>query len=251
MLFLTMFTPSNRKKYFVLSASLLMSTMALPAQEGATLQQGLSFQNTPYSGTSDAMLVSGVNAGRNYGGTLSLWLGTGSGVDLAPRRSLIRFDLSALPVEHAITSGRLVLHCVQIKGAPEWAVYAVKGENASWVEGRNVIGKAELNTSSWSHRVNFYQEWTGGAGLGEPGGGYEEEPLYTSSASQHSARAGEPVEIELPAALLEAWRSGANAGLLLRVEKEENSEESYIRFGSADATQESHRPALEVRFAKP
>lgn len=224
----------------------VMGSMTVPSYAGESIMLQLEtlIGNEPYMGAEDTLLVSGTHANRNYGGTNSLWIGSGDEGDMDIRRSLIRFDiLNIIPEGKQVERAILTLTCVQAKGGvAEWALYAVSSENASWVEGDNARGASETGPCSWNYQGNFYQPWTGGEGLGDPGDGYDSTPHYTHSSP---LKIKDKISIELPGELIESWRSGNNGGMLLRL-TEETHEATYIRFASTEHTDALLRPSLEI-----
>lgn len=205
-------------------------------------------------GTRDVILINGPFAAYHYGGSNSLWVGSGPEEDVALRRSLLAFDLTTLPEsarERKVRRAVLRLHVILVKGegGRDWQAFVIKPQNAGWIEEPGEGGgKSIPNVCSWAHRQNFYQPWFGGEGLGQPGDGYESEPLEVLTPGAGGLlRAGSMVEIEVPSEVVEQWRGGENGGILLRL-TEEGETASYIRFASSEHPDFKSRPVLEVEF---
>lgn len=240
-----------------LGAWLAGSPMEARAAEQVILSQGEPVDGAAYGGTRDALLINGGFASRHYGTGSSLWIGTGPKEDAAIRRSLLAFDLGTLPDSargKQVRRALLRLTCMQVSGEPfVWQVHTVASENAVWhqeesSDDRRPEGKAIENVCSWNYRINFYQKWTGGEGLGEPGVGYSAEPIFAQSSGSETVRAGSVVEIEIPPEVVQGWQSGVNGGLLLRMRDEAQTPDQYIRFASSEHVKTGERPVLELEL---
>ncbi len=233
----------------------LLAAGLFPQESAAQIQlaQGEVVEGEVYHGVRDVILINGDFGGRHYGAGSTIWVGSGPRGDASLRRSLLAFDLDSLPAEMRqgkVQRARLKLHCVQVSGEPfVWQMYAVSAENAVWTQEKDDgsrEGKAMENVSSWNYRLNFYQRWSGGEGLGEPGGGYAETPLH--EASTGSVQAGSDVEVELPPEVVQGWLGGANGGVLMRMQDEDGESERFIRFGASENPKPRARPVLEIEF---
>jgi hypothetical protein len=126
-----------------------------------TLRQGES----GYSGTADNSMIS-VRDGDNIGGDGTIAVGRhGTGADLVTdvQRSLVRFDLSAIPPGTTILSARLALYNKATESQTPSSVGAYR-LTKHWVEGtRTGLPSPESGASCWrSARLNQLN-WSAGA----------------------------------------------------------------------------------------
>ncbi len=191
-----------------------------------TFQQGVSPDGS-YAGCEDNWIYSYYPT-TNYG--TNTW---GNGIGFysgGTKRSLIRFDVSAVPSGASVTSARLRLLMNTI--------------------GANRTLEAYEALQSWTQLGSTWQVYDTGsswntAGCG--GSGTDYAATTAGSTSVTTSQAGTWVEIDLDTSLVEGWVSGTitNNGLLLKVTDESSGE---MRYRAENYSTASERPQLVVEY---
>jgi len=161
------------------------------------------------------------------------------------RRTLLGFDVSAIPDGAQITDVRLRLTMSQtIAGDVVVGVHRVQ---ADWGEGASNAGDpggggtaAEAGDATWLHAFSPGVQWT------TPGGDFDAAPL-TSTVIGASGAYEWPSTGSL-IALVESWRDapGQNFGVLLLGDEAQSG--STKRFASREHPESADRPRLIITF---
>lgn len=203
-----------------------------------------------YSSEVDNYLESGTpNA--NHGSSAALRVGYNSSGSIY--RSIMRFDNLASYVESGstITGATLTLRNSNITAQTQdmnVEVYLISSANVGWNPGTS-DGLVETGASSWNYLrrdavLANSTNWTGGAGLGTPGGGgYGLTLLGTLTALDGQTNLMTLSGLE---SVVQGWidNPSSNAGLLFRVVDETSA--TYMAFGSGEMTTISFRPLLTI-----
>ena len=155
----------------------------------------------------------------NYAGVADTWLNSGladnnlgqNGVFVDTTRGLLRFDLTGYTFSgQTVTSATLSLF-VHGPAGSSFGVgdglnfYLVDSANAAWIEGSQANGAALAGEPTWNNRQAPSTAWTGGAGLGTPGGGgYDLLPTatFTSTGSSFDMM---QIDVSIPVSVITAW----------------------------------------------
>lgn len=145
------------------------------------------------------------------------------------QRSVVGFNLSALNGTYSsISSVVLTLYGRSFSGTNKTIdIYEILAANSDWVEG-NGTGTSVPGASTWNSKWDGAAAWTGGVGLGAPGGGYGSTPLASRTflAANAGSHPNTPFTFTFTGdltALMNRWMTqagGANAGILLRLSNE-------------------------------
>ncbi len=211
-----------------------------------------AFVATPYAGTSDTTLLgnSDTNSNAHFGANEKLYVG----IHDRARRSLLRFDLSSLHGQYStITGATLTLTVDQATHAGTLDVFQLVDGNAGWVEGTGgalgSVSDAQPGEATWHNLAHPGTPWVGGTGIGSAG--YGASPLDSEAFPQQAGGVTTPatLEVTLPASLIDAWVTGANAGLLLRHASDGVvSERQLLQLRSSEWATPSSRPTLTIEF---
>ena len=144
-----------------------------------------------------------------------------------PERTLLRFDVSAIPASATILDARLRLTIITAAVAGSISVHPVL---ETWDEG-NLDGTAGV--ANHTSRLAGQPWTTAGAGPGSSGD--------TLGAFDPTAAGG--VTFVLPTAIVAGWITTANHGLLLASNSDDRTE-----LASSEATPASTRPLLFVTY---
>lgn len=165
---------------------------------------------TNYTGVADTWL-NGADAPDNNFGQNGIMLGT--------QRGILRFDLAGFtfggnPVTNAVLS--LFVHSASAFGIGDGLnFYLVDSANAAWIEGSQANGPALAGEPTWNNRQAPSTAWTGGAGLGTPGGGgYGALPIATFLSPIAGTNMMQ-IDVAIPVSVITNWMAGNNAGLLI------------------------------------
>ena len=162
----------------------------------------------------DAALLDGEFAGWNFGGGPLLEAGFMGGIYVEHRAtSVVRFDLRSAPVGE-VKSAKLRLYKPKdfVQVAPvEVRVYEASGD---WTEG---TGVCEPQQGGVTHMTRIDR-----AG---------HQPVGVATAPDDR---GAWIEIELPAALVQRWLTGANGGLLIDAAGEAKEWGHHVFFNASD-----------------
>lgn len=249
------------------AASILLTIVGsvvtvLPAQAATfTFKDGspTPFLGGTYTGTQDTT-ISSTSATSNIGASLPMWVGDYASGSLI-RRTLIRFDLSALTAAGFNQAQSITLNLFPSSladtssGGSTLEVYPIAAANANWIEGGGNFTAAASGEPSWNLRSNPSTPWAGSAGLGTAGTDYINSPLasaaWTTSTPLNAALGGGLTFAGTSAqltSLVNTWLTGGNAGLLL------NS--TFVGLGnrllilhSADSASAEFRPELVITFS--
>lgn len=221
-----------------------------------TLRQG----NNGYTGTDDAMIIASSST-ENWGGRNEFDAGTAAGGSV--RRSLLRFDVSALSgLYTSVNSVTITLSTsLPIDGSTNLVntvnMYSILSGNANWVEGTQISSDslADNGMSTWSSLVQGSTPWAGSAGLSTAGTDYS-PTILASVTSSAGASAGtvftfiisDPL---IATNLINSWLDGTNEGLLLRATDESNKGSgiaSRISFASSEHGTANWRPQITIDY---
>lgn len=181
--------------------------------------------------------ISNSGATLNYGGSTDLNIGNQSaGSD--NRRSLLKFDLSAIPVGSTINSATMSLyqHAQQDATTPQLGVYYT---TRSWTEGTG-NGTATTDGATWNS-YNGTSNWT------TAGGDFNGTAQATATAP-NSTNAWVDFSIT---GLAQSWVSGtfANEGMFVKKSGENPAVSDYKTFYSSDYLGDSSlRPKLVIEY---
>lgn len=230
------------------ATALNLQAVSIVFQDGAAIPElGIG----SYSGTEDTTLISGSNAGRNYGGSNSIWIGNSAG---AERKTLLRFDLSSL-MGQAASIDSVTLTMFQIaEGASnngaevDVNLYQIQSANGGWVEGTG-SGSAQAGSSSWNYKANATVSWAGSAGLSTSGTDYVASAIDGTKTIIAKTGSGGTYTWNLPVSLIQSWIDGENTGLLFAATDFGSLEDNdFFRFASSLYTTSNLRPMLTVNY---
>ncbi len=169
------------------------------------------------------------------------------------RRSLIGFDLSAIPAGSVCVSANLhFYHHTQDTNQP-WTVtiHSIASGNAAWIEGTRVSGQALAGEPCWNALAangsgGVTTPWAGSAGLGTSGTDYEAAAIGSFSGNRSDAVGTEYIA-SLTAARVEGWfgNPNTNYGMLLV------SDAGTGNMCSSDHAISAYRPKLVVTYVPP
>lgn len=171
------------------------------------LQARSDLQDDTTANSSDRIIVGGTSTNSDY------------------TRPILRWTLSTVPSgEFATTNGTVTLTAYPYTDQSSADgkvvdVYAIKPANAGWIE----------SDATWNHlSVSSSTPWSGGAGLGNPGDGYDATPLDTFTFTGQST-----IDVTIPQALLNDWISNPadNAGIIMDM-RDLDGTERFLRFWS-------------------
>ncbi len=217
----------------------------------------------PYDGTEDTMIMSnqGGEKNQNFGARSDFAIGEapvdgkpGGGF---PRRSLLRFDVSAfgepLPTIQS-ASLRLYPSVVDATTEDTVEVFRLADANAAWIEGTEVgVPSSNLppdnGMTTWDNRIQGVEGWAGGSGIGVAGTDYTDLLGSQTFNTLTGIGADNPFDIQLDPSLvqglIEDWAGGINAGLFLRSTAERDN---IITFRSSDFADAALRPELIIQY---
>jgi hypothetical protein len=212
-----------------------------PAPVVVVLQNGLD----SYTGCQDTWLGKAYPT-RNYGVNNSLPIDTyPSGTRYT---SLFRFLLTTIP--HPIVAA--VLSIWNTDSAFTIAdlqsdLHAILPANSSWIEGTKDGTTAAVGEPCWNQRVYTIANWAGQAGCLKSGTDYDASILASAIF-----RDGIPewLDFTLDATIVEAQRTGVNAGFLLKAHILTGTSNRGVAASSQHATQALH-PKLTVTYQPP
>ncbi|MBK5226454.1 MAG: DNRLRE domain-containing protein [Thermoleophilia bacterium] len=172
----------------------------------------------------------------NYGGSTDLNIGNQSAAS-DNRRSLLKFDLSAIPVGSTINSATMSLyqHAQQDATIPQLGVYYA---THSWTEGTG-NGTATADGATWNS-YNGISNWT------SSGGDFNGTAQATATARSSNAW----VDFSITG-LAQSWVSGtfANEGMFVKKSGENPAVSDYKTFYSSDYLGDSSlRPKLVIEY---
>ena len=229
-----------------LTSSSFAAVTTFTFRDGVDPDGGGAVYAGAYSGTADNRLVSATEANKNYGGVNFMIAGR---VIIGPNdyfdRGILRFDLSGLGNNAVTSPGTLTLRVSGVSattGSGTLQAYVVNGTE-SWVEGTGDGNQASsLGWSTWNSRPDPAPAWTGGAGLGSPGGGsYGASVLDTFAWTSSSSGS---FSLTIPQSVIQSWvnNPSGNNGLLLRAASEDDGSRLFL--STSDDATVSNRPQL-------
>lgn len=223
-----------------------------------------------YSGVEDVMLATNLIDGQrdqNFGLRPNIHVGERLGIPTGantPRRSLIRFDVTALENEFVSIDSVILRLFVTNNGALRSStgediensgvvqVRALAPANTGWVEGTETGAPLnqppDIGMSTWQQRVLGSENWAGQQGAGQAGVDYLTPVLASRSfdAADEATLEGSSFDFVLNnTSLVERWTTGDNAGLYLRNAVEFDN---AISFFSSEAPELHLRPELIITF---
>ena len=202
------------------------------APQQYVLREGLD----NYSGTCDTM-VSDEHLATNFGLSNSMRSGYwGNHPDEVTTRSLLRFDLSLIPVDAEVVSAtlRLVFNNVVAMASDYDIALEIFEADKEWVETEATWQNA-CGTVVWDTPGGDYSGWVGLMNIPRPGYG-----------------PGDAIQVSLDTAVVQRWVSNPadNRGMLFRNSSENtlgDSEKSYVVFYTKNyPTDADRRPRLTI-----
>jgi spore coat protein A len=163
------------------------------------------------------------------------------------RRSLVRFDLAAIPAGSTVHAATLTLYNVEATNAATVTVHRVSeswGEGASVATGNEDAGAAPApGDATWIHRFHPSPNWS------VPGGTFVATASATATvdAVGSFAWSGPGLLADVQAAV---DAPATNFGWMLRG-KETGAGNALKRFETRESTDPARRPRLEVTYAPP
>ncbi|MCC7518546.1 MAG: DNRLRE domain-containing protein [Verrucomicrobiae bacterium] len=237
-----------------LMAAFLAAAAGPVAGQTYTFREGLS----GYTGTSDNGLYSfSTLRDDNTGANALLSIGDASTDGTDKRRTILRFDVSSLPVDALVTSATLTLTKEEssMQRSFTFGVYQIADTNAGWIEGATVFATAATGESDWNHKAHGVVGggWVGSAGLSLAGVDYLTPALASNilydvgDTNSITDQNGVGINITLPASLVNYWHTNINAGLLLISDVEASGVNTYNQqFASAEHGNATWRPTLTL-----
>jgi glucose/arabinose dehydrogenase len=177
------------------------------------------------------------------------WFDAGTDGTGAIRRSLIRFDLTAIPAGATITSVALDLKMTKIPGfGAANSIMALHRLNASWTEGRKTGNNGDIaapGESTWTARASGSANWT-------TPGAFADVVASPSASTMIGAAAGSVPSWSGPGLVadLQFWldNPASNHGWLL-VSEDEETQKTVRGFGSRESG--TSAPRLRVDYQVP
>lgn len=216
-----------------------------------------------YAGTEDTMLNTnnGQFADQNFGARANMEVGESTFGSGFVRRSLIRFDVTAMTGQFStIDSVTLRLFVTNsdalggsdIQGAGGVEVHRLADANAGWVEGTESFVSGgdppDNDMSTWLARLEGVAGWAGSQGAGSPGTDFVNSLLASQpyDSADEATLEGQAFDLVLNnTSFFADWVNGNNAGLRLSSNPELNS---GISFFQRNAGNVAVRPELIVEF---
>nr|MBC8447057.1 DNRLRE domain-containing protein [Chloroflexota bacterium] len=208
-----------------------------PGQQTAVFQDGVSPDDS-YAGTTDVILANDVEANVNLGGTEHLETFFGEGEE--HRRSLLRWDLSALPPDIMVSSASLELY--RFDGSAENAMeLTLQRLTGAWAEGSGSDfwpGPGYVPDGATWTLASPGTAWT------TPGGDFDSTIVGQITLPAGMGNGWMPLDAT---AAVRAWieQGGPNRGLLLRPR---SGDYTYHYFYSRNHNMASLRPRLVVTY---
>jgi hypothetical protein len=206
-------------------------------QQIMAFQDGVS-PNASYAGTSDAILANDAEANANLGGAENLEVFFGEGEE--HRRSLVRWDLSALPDDAVVAAATVALYRYEggAEDAMQVALYRVTN---SWTEG---TGWDLWSDPSYVPDGATWALASPGTAWTTPGGDYD--AAVVGQGTLPAGMGNGWVNLDATAAV-RAWVEGdaPNYGLLLRPQ---SGDYSYHYYHSRNHGVPNLRPRLVVTY---
>lgn len=235
----------------VLMAVLLAVAAKPAAGDVVVLRQGLD----GYTGTSDNGLY-GYSSIQdwNSGITLLLSIGDASTDGTDRRRTILRFDVSSIPTNEILSATlKLTKEESSMQRSFTFGVYQIADANAGWIEGAKDFAGAATGESSWIRKAHPSTLWAGSSGLSTPGADYVATPVASNilydvgDTNSITDQNGVGIDITLPVALINYWRTNTNAGLLLISDVEASGTTTYNQqFASSEHGTVAWRPTLTI-----
>jgi spore coat protein A len=207
-----------------------------PCAETETAILAAAADNTLYESASGTL--------SNGAGTKMLASKNGGGLI---RRSLVRFDLAAIPAGSTVTSATLTLYNVQATNATDVAVHRVAagwGEGSSVATGNEDAGApATTGDATWIHRFYPSTNWS------LAGGDFDATARATATVGGAGSYAWSTPAL---AADVQAWLDdpATHFGWMLRG-KETGAGNALKGFETRESLDPARRPRLEVTYAPP
>lgn len=203
----------------------------------------------------DTTLLASSRYDYNLGANSKIQVGR---TDSADNRSLIRFDVGALPAYQQIDSITLKL---TVSGGENGMsnrteVYEIAADNVGWIEGTGAdVGDKDTTGSTYAYREGDSQTpWAGSAGLGSAGTDYI-DTLLASATFTGTPTVGEVVSFTFAGdanaltAILDRWTApGGNAGLLLLEGLTQTQQHDRVQYRSREDSA-GGGPRLVVDYA--
>lgn len=173
----------------------------------------------------------------------------------AKERSLLRFNLAAIPAGSTCVSAKLYLYH---KDAPEGApnpctgnIYSVASANGDWVAGTKSIALADEDECCWNAKAadgsaGVKTAWAGAVGCGTVGTDTEADAIGSYSVDPGDA-IGTEYEIELDTDRVAEWFGGSDDNYGIIIYPTNNSE---IHLAQSDYVTTAYRPKLVVEYTE-
>ncbi|MEK7583658.1 MAG: DNRLRE domain-containing protein, partial [Patescibacteria group bacterium] len=211
------------------------TTIAITDLEDNSLDQGASTTtSTPPGGDNEW----------NQGGQSALAIGLANG-PLKNRRSLIKFNLSAVPAGATITNAELQLTCIY-----KWNSNADNVVNAHrilrpWVEGTSADGTwIRQVASSWFH-TNYPEQW------GQPGAdqiGVDRSTSTMGSATITATCTNTTYSWNLDTATVTDWVNNPSTNYGMMLTGNESTQDITRQFASSENATTANRPKLFITY---
>jgi len=217
----------------------LLQTLPLEAlgtvgelRTSVTYQQGTD----GYSGCTDARLVSGDDANKNWGASIYHTVGRWSSGNI--ERSPLRFDISGIPAGSTINSATAYAYCVGIwnNGGDAVSAYMILKD---WGEGNNDGVQADAGECCWNYAKYTSSAWTGCANNGtDAEAGAQDSATVSATSTWYDWDVSNAVA---------DWQGGtANYGLVFK--GNEANDQHKQGFASKEDGTTSHRPKLTIDY---
>jgi RHS repeat-associated protein len=200
--------------------------LTVRADEGAGQATGLRHLVQPSEACPD---------GRDYGAAPTMAVGSDA---LGPARSLVQFDLRAIPPKASVTAATLRLPYETVQGSP--GVVEAVALRRAWQEGPRGDGACDGKGASWAAAKD-------GVAWSNAGG----DLAATAAGSAGDARGAPGVDTLQVTATVADWVRGGNPnlGLLLRQASPQAGTPGMVTYDSDDAAGAARRPSLTVEFS--